>query len=328
MSCDCVYDYNTLKIEHNSSGEASLVLNETFKPFAEFRRALLVGTVRNASKYVSSDITRILNSFNALLPTVAFIVESDSEDDTIRELEELCSSDERVRFTSLGELGTSIPDRLDRLKYCRNIYIEEIRNSVEYSDCDLIVVADLDGINTAISEKEVRVAAEASVEWDMLAANQSGPYYDILALRHPLWSPNNFILEMEWLTPFLGRRRAWQHALGDRMIRIDPSLAPIPVDSAFGGLCIYKRWIFENFDYSEDIPEAATETDHVTLNRKAKAAGAQIYIHPGLVNTKWTTHSLDAVRWIRRSKFLVHLFPFRIFLPILRRITVSVGTRK
>jgi hypothetical protein len=328
MSCDCVYDSNTLKIKHNYFDEMSPVLNETLKPFTEFRRALLVGTVRNASKFVGPDITRILNSFNALIPTVAFIVESDSEDDTIRELEELCSSDERVRFVCLGELRTSIPDRLDRLKYCRNIYVEEIRNNVEYSDCDLIVVADLDGINTAISEKEVRIVAATSVEWDVLAANQSGPYYDILALRHPLWSPNNFILEMEWLTPFLGRRRAWQHALGDRMIRIDPSLAPMPVDSAFGGLCIYKRWIFEKFDYTEDIPEAATETDHVTLNRKAKTAGAQVYIHPGLINTRWTTHSLDTVGWIRWIKFLVHLYPFRIFLPILRKITVSVGTRK
>lgn len=297
------------------------------EPAITFRRALLVGTVRNASKFVTSDISRIMQALDPIIPTVAFIVESDSNDDTVEKLTTLSAKDSRVQFVSLGNLEPLFPERLERLKHCRNVYLEQIRNNPIYGDCDLVVVVDLDGINTAISEDKFRLALETKIKWDVLAANQSGPYYDILALRHPYWSPNSFIQEMEWLSPFLGKKAAWQHSLGDRMIKINPSLPPIEVDSAFGGLCIYKRWILEKFDYSNDTPTAVADTDHVILNRKAKADGALIYIHPGLVNSKWTTHSLDAIPIIRFSKSVVHLFPLRVFLPILRRLTIWVGTR-
>lgn len=306
----------------------SVKLIVVHKPITTYRRVLLVGTVRNASKYVASDITRIIQALDPIVPAVAFIVESDSNDDTVEQLTKLRAADKRVQFVTLGKLESLFPERLERLKHCRNIYLEQIRTNPNYSDCDLVVIADLDGVNTAITEDKIRLALKTEIHWDVLAANQSGPYYDILALRHPYWSPNSFIQEMEWLTPFLGKKAAWRHALGDRMIRIDPSLPPIAVDSAFGGLCFYKRWIFEKFDYSNDIPSAVSETDHVILNRKAKADGALIYIHPGLVNSKWTTHSLDAIPIIRFSKSVVHLFPLRVFLPVLRRLTIWVGTRK
>lgn len=297
------------------------------EPALTFRRALVVGTVRNASKFVTSDISRIIQALDPIIPTVAFIVESDSNDDTVDKLRTLSATDSRVQFVSLGNLEPVFPERLERLKHCRNVYLEQIRNNPIYRDCDLVVVADLDGINTAITQDRFRLALGTKVEWDVLAANQSGPYYDILALRHPFWSPNSFIQEMKWFDPFLGKRAAWRHSLGDRMIRISPSHPPIEVDSAFGGLCIYKRWILEKFDYSNDSPTAVAETDHVILNRKAKADGAKIYIQPGLINSKWTTHSLDAVPFIRFFKSLVHFLPLRVFLPILRKLTIWVGTR-
>jgi hypothetical protein len=302
-------------------------LTVTVDPLLTFRRALVVGTVRNASKFVASDISRIIQALDPIIPTVAFIVESDSSDKTIEKLTALSAKDSRVQFVSLGNLEPLFPERLERLKHCRNVYLEQIRNNPIYRECDLVIVADLDGINTAITQDKIRLALATKVKWDVLAANQSGPYYDILALRHPFWSPNSFIQEMEWLDPFLGKKAAWRHSLGDRMIKISPSHPLIEVDSAFGGLCIYRRWVLEKFDYSNDSPSAAAETDHVILNRKAKAYGAKIYIHPGLINSKWTTHSLDAIPIIRFSKSVVHLFPLRVFLPILRRLTIWVGTR-
>jgi hypothetical protein len=199
--------------------------------------------------------------------------------------------DPRVKFISLGNLESTLPDRIERLRFCRNEYVKAIRNFPEYQDCDLLVVADLDGINEKISAHSFQIALESDIEWDILTANQFGPYYDILALRHPFWSPNNWISELDWLSPFVGRNRATKHSLTDRMIRIPVDSAPIEVDSAFGGLGIYRRWIFENFDYSRDLFEDESEIDHVILCRKAKDAGAKIFIHPGLVNANWTIHS-------------------------------------
>ena len=293
-----------------------------------FQRAIVVGTVRNASKNIINDLLRITDALSEIMPTSAFVVESDSNDNTLGLLEDLSKRDSRIRVVSLGKVEPTIPDRISRLRHCRNAYVKELRVNPIYRDCDLVIVADLDGINTTISKDEFKLALDSPLKWDVLAANQTGRYYDILALRHPFWSPNNCILESQWLSDFVGVRTAWKHSVGDRMLRIPRDLEPISVESAFGGLCIYRRWIFEKFDYSEDIPESSEEIDHVTLHRKAREAGAKIFIHPGLVNSKWTVHSLNGVPFIRNAKWLAHKSPFNLLLPVLRPITTFLTKRK
>jgi hypothetical protein len=293
----------------------------------QYGRALLVGTVRDVEKYCKNDIQRLLDAIERYIPVVCFVVESDSSDNTVKTLENLSAIDKRVRFVTLGQLEGSMPNRLERLKHCRNVYIQELRDNPEYKDCGLIVVADLDGINTTITGETVNHVMDSDLEWDVLSANQSGRYYDILALRHPYWSPNSFTHEMQWLTPFLGKKKAWKHSLGDRIFKIDPFHPPIAVDSAFGGLCFYKRWIMQECDYSNDDDNDKQDTDHVILNRKARHKGAKIFIHPGLINAKWTTHSLSTISWIRAVKSISHVFPFTLLLPLLRRLTLYIGTK-
>jgi len=292
-----------------------------------FHRALVVGTARNASDNIVTDLLRIVNSLEIIVPTFGFVVESDSDDTTVSMLEDLSKRDSRIRFISLGQVTPQIPDRIARLRHCRNEYVREIRENPDYAECDLIIVADLDGINTKINTKYLERALSSEVQWDAMAANQSARYYDILALRHPLWSPNNWLMEAEWLEPFLGEKAAKRHSMADRMIRIPTNLPPIQVDSAFGGLCIYKRWIFDECDYSEDTSEAADEIDHVTLHRKARMAMGRIFIHPGLINSNWTAHGLNGSPFIRISKSLAHTLPFRFLLPTLRKISLLIAKR-
>jgi len=292
-----------------------------------FHRALVVGTARNASVNIVTDLLRIVNSLDTIIPTFGFVVESDSDDATVSMLDDLSKRDSRIRFISLGQVAPQIPDRIARLRYCRNAYVHEIRENPDYAECDLVVVADLDGINTKISTKYLEWALSSEVQWDAMAANQSARYYDILALRHPLWSPNNWLKEAEWLEPFLGEKAAKRHSMADRMIRIPSNLPPIQVDSAFGGLCIYKRWVFDECDYSEDVAEAADEIDHVTLHRKVRVAKGRIFIHPGLINSNWTAHSLNGPTFIKITKSVAHTLPFRFLLPILRKISLYAAKR-
>jgi hypothetical protein len=285
-----------------------------------FKKALVVGTVRNASANMDSDILRIINALEEILPTKAFIVESDSSDDTVTKLTELSSRDSRVRFISLGEVADIFPNRIERLRHCRNRYVNEIRENPLYHDCDLVIVADLDGINTRINVAAFQIALQSEFEWAALAANQSARYYDILALRHPLWSPNNWEIEADWLVPFLGKKAAKKHAMTDRMIRIPPTTPPILVNSAFGGLCIYRRWVFDQCDYSENPVNSSGENEHVTFHGKINSYGGKIYIHPGLINSSWTTHSLGGTTFVSTLNSVAQVFPFRLLLPILRRI--------
>ncbi len=293
----------------------------------EFHKALVVGTVRDASSNVRDDLLRVIDSLDAILPTSGFVVESDSNDTTLAILEQLARDDSRVRYVSLGNVSTMIPDRIQRLRHCRNAYVDEIRNNPIYKDCDLIVVADLDGINTEINTNNFNVALNSKVKWDVLAANQRARYYDILALRHPLWSPNNWITEMEWLTPFLGSKKAKEHSMVNRMIQVPTEFPPIEVHSAFGGLALLRRWTLERCDYSEDAIGLNDEIDHVTLNRKIRQEGGHIYIHPGFVNSNWTAHSINASKLITYIKSISHFPPILIFLPLLRKLSKAFIAR-
>jgi predicted nucleotidyltransferase len=284
-----------------------------------FKSALVVGTVRDVSANLVSDLLRIVNALEEILPTYAYLVESDSSDNTVAKLDELGAKDSRIRYSSLGVIAITISDRIERIRYCRNKYVSEIRNNPLYKDVDLIIVADLDGINTKVDAAVFKLALDLELPWDALGANQSALYYDIFALRHPLWSPNDWASEVAWLEPFLGKKLAKRHSMTDKMIHIPDTFPPIPVESAFGGLCIYRRWVFDQFDYLEESVEPRLENEHVTIHRKLRAAGGQIYIHPGLINSKWTTHSLGSRPFILFLNSIAHLFPFNLLLPILRK---------
>ena len=254
-------------------------------PTKNFKHALVVGTVRDASANVIPDLLRIVNALEEVLPTKAFVVESDSSDNTVAKLTELATKDSRIRFTSIGIMETTIPDRIQRIRFCRNEYVNEIRSNPLYKDIDLVIAADLDGINTKVNSAVFKSALELDLSWDVLAANQSARYYDIFALRHPLWSPNDWASEADWLEPFLGKKIAKRHSMTDRMIHIPANLPPIRVESAFGGLCFYRRWVFDQFDYLEEAAAPLNENEHVTIHRKVRAVGGEIYIYPGLVNS-------------------------------------------
>ena len=286
------------------------------------KKALIVGTVRNAEKNVGQDVKRILSAIENCVTAQVFIVESDSNDGTVKSLESLASDDSRVEFVSLGAVAPVIPDRIERLRHCRNRYIEEIRKNPKYQDCDIIVIADLDGINTKVTANSFNSAFSVELSWDALAANQTRRYYDILALRHPAWSPNNWINEFEWMKTFIGKNRALKHSMADRMIRIPKNSPPIKVDSAFGGLCIYKRWVLEKCDYSDGWLD---EIDHVTLNRRAIEQGANIYIIPGFINSAWTNHSLNSLAAMRFVKKVIALLPLKRVNPLFHALFNSLA---
>ena len=274
------------------------------------KKVLIVGTVRNAEKNVVVDLRRIIAAFEPFMNVMCLVIESDSQDKTLEKLQNYSLEEKRFNYISLGNVEPKIPDRIDRLRYCRNKYVELIRSTESYNSCDLIVVADLDGINKEISKESVRNALDLTIEWDALAANQLAKYYDILALRHPIWSPNNWLEEFIWFRNYLGEHSAKRHTLSNRMIRIPRDAPPIEVDSAFGGLCIYKKWVFEVADYSRDIPESEFEIDHVTFSRKAKSQGAKIFILPSLINANWTTHSLNGSSSVLKVRHFLSIFRY------------------
>jgi hypothetical protein len=282
---------------------------------------LVVGTVRNVGMTLQKEIIKFKSALSARFSVNFFLVESDSTDDTLTVLHSLANKDVNFRFVTLGNLENTIYDRIERIRFARNVYVSEIRQNIKYSGCAYIVVADLDGVNSRINENGFSKAFNSDANWDVLTANQLGKYYDILALRHPIWSPNNCFTALEWLTPLIGKRKAWNESIFQRMIRIPNSSNPIEVDSAFGGLSVNRRWVFENCDYSRYETSNFDDNEHVTLHNKVRQLNGKIFIQPDFINARWTSHSIHGIKFIHYSKMIFDLSYLNWLKPLLRPLT-------
>jgi glycosyltransferase involved in cell wall biosynthesis len=251
----------------------------------------VVGLVRNCENTLSADIHRIKKSLGNSKSITWLIVESDSSDQTVSELKRLSSEILNFNYKSLGNLSASMPKRTDRISHCRNYYAEQIRTNQIFSEIDYVVVADLDGLNTLISEESVE-SCWIRKDWDMCAANQKGPYYDIWALRHKEWCAEDCWAQYKFLNKYkLDLDSNLQTSVYSKMITIPEDSEWIEVDSAFGGFAIYKKSAF-NFCEYVGINEAGEEfCEHTHFHKILKKNGAKIFINPKLINAQWTEHT-------------------------------------
>jgi len=219
------------------------------------------------------------------------IIESDSDDDTVNILEGLKEINDNFDFISLGKLSLHFPLRTDRIARCRNIYVNEITNNPKYDDIDYVAVVDLDGLNSEISEKAV-ASCWLHDNWQAITANQRGPYYDIWALRHNLWSPNDCWSQYNFFNLYnKNLQDNLNFAVYSKMLKIPEDTPIIKVDSAFGGLAIYVKSIFNSCTYI-GITESGSEVcEHVHFNKCINNLGGNIYLNPQLINAYYTEHT-------------------------------------
>lgn len=248
------------------------------------QRVLVVGTVRDCEGALRKDVESIRVATQGFRGVSWLLVESDSSDGTGKVLEALSEEIPDFRYLTLGNLREKFPSRTNRIAQARNTYLTELESNPEYAEIDVVMVADMDGMNAALTA-DALVSCWASQGWDVCTANQRGRYYDIWALRHSLWSPNDcWELYRFYLAQGVSEQAARSRAISSRMIHVPEHGAWIEVDSAFGGLGIYRREALRGARYV-GLNEAGYEVcEHVALHVAIREQGNRIFIHPGLVN--------------------------------------------
>jgi hypothetical protein len=254
---------------------------------------LVAGVARNCERTIRHDVQRLQAAFGGCHQLQWLIVESDSSDKTLTCLELLERDIQGFQFRSLGYLAESLPIRTERIAHCRNAYLDELNSNPLYSAIDYVAIADLDGVNRLITMKGV-VSCWTRQDWDVCTASQRGPYYDIWALRHPLWSPNDCWRQYKFLCECNVQRElaAWVSRYA-KMITIPETSEWIAVDSAFGGLAIYRRAILTDACYRGIDDDNEPICEHVWLHYQLRATGARIFINPRLINTAGTEQSYE-----------------------------------
>lgn len=282
------------------------------------KRILIVGVVSNVEHKLAGDVQKIqfaLSSFNEIH---FFIVESNSSDETIAVLNQLRFSITNFKFITLGKLG--IKDRIERIRYCRNQYVNYIRNIPSTQFPDYIIVADLDGMNSALSKKGFESCFNKD-DWDVVVANQKHGYYDIYALRHDPWQVSDCFAELENLKKPINLKvgldngffyrmklrleydKARSRAIYSKMVTLNPKSEWILVISGFGGFGIYRSDLFLRYDYSKIKKDLDfIESEHVDFHEKISKDGGRIYINPALINSNWNTHNINKYFIVRNFR--------------------------
>lgn len=288
-------------------------------------RILLVGTVRNVASTLEAEVTEKKWLFENLAPVDVYLVESDSSDQTREILTRLNHEDPTIKFCTLGNLANQIPDRIERLRTCRNVYVNYIREFPS-DTWKYVVVLDWDGMNSRLSLGGIQDTFSKSMEWDACFPIQSHGYYDLLALREKTWMPENPLLkirdeilslDLDTKTKSLKRKllnefkkdRIRKRELYAKMKVIRRQHEMIKVESAFGGMGIYRSEIFQKVNYDKFKDDEGCE--HVDLNKKAISHGYRLLINPLMINSGWNSYNVNRyviVRIYRRFGLRLNLF--------------------
>ena len=253
---------------------------------------VICGVARNCARSIERDIGVLLRAAALFARVQLLVVESDSSDDTLALLQSMSARDPAVRCISLGHLREHHPQRTARIAMARNACLDELAASPIYASASHMIMVDLDGMCRHLTREALAScwAADAPA-WDMCGANQGDHYYDIWTLRHSPWCPGDCWREHEALLPLLGETAADEVALFSRMVHIAPTRPWIEVESAFGGLAIYRREAIGNARYVGLDEQGREVCDHVGLNLAMRAAGRRLFINPALINARSTKHA-------------------------------------
>ncbi len=255
-------------------------------------KILLAGPVRNVASTIQNEVETLVASLGSFKEIYCLVVESDSSDDTLKKLEELQGVIKNFSFISAGNLKDKLPRRTDRIALCRNMIIDAVATKPEFADIDFVAMADLDGMNYLVTPEKIIDCWDAEEDWDVITANQQGPYYDVWALRHPSWCPVDCWQHKKSLEELIGDQAAENLAVTARQPVLSPRLGLIEVDSAFGGLAIYKREAFLAGRYAGvDSMAGFDVADHVPFHEELRAKGYKIFINCALTNCQQYPHS-------------------------------------
>lgn len=257
---------------------------------------VLCGCTKNSSGYIYRNLENLYNIKSLCKEFHVVLFENDSSDTTKDVLKEFRDSHLNVHLifdTLNGKIST--PETTKpysryvqkplNLTYSRNSLLSYVRT--HFLDFDYMIMVDLDSVirdfKTSIINEVIEKYQYDS--WDALTANSDKKYYDIWALRihHDVWNPD--LHGILWKDPIdydCWMMRDKNKSVNANQICIPHNSPLIPVNSAFGGLGIYKISSIENCMYDAEYDGSLT-CEHVYFHNEMIKKGCKIFICPSLI---------------------------------------------
>jgi hypothetical protein len=272
----------------------------------KFGKAVIVGCLKNSAEFLPR-VFQNLEKLASFFDEVSFIfIENDSTDATKATISAWGSRQSHFKLFSMDGLDDYERNRTVRLEIARNAYINAIQQDSTLHHYEHLIAMDmddrgahplsLDAVGSALS------FLNEKAEHAAVFANQSVKYYDLWALRHPQLCPFDFWHEvLAQALHVASDQEAFDKVYAKVPKCIPVDTPPIQVESAFGGLGIYKmkfvlnnksRYIGHEYKYfvGESMVFSKLQTcEHVSFHQGISAQGGQMFILPYLVNSDQDT---------------------------------------
>ena len=220
---------------------------------------IICGVIKNGGDRLVPNLEKARHLGERFKSYRVVVYEGNSEDDTKKNLVKFQNdpnfkvlsrdiSEAEIRQRSI--FASNKRCRMEMIAWARNEVLNEIRHE-SYNAFQYVLWIDLDA--KGYSVKGIMKALERRDEWDAVFANglegDLSSYYDKYALRK---LPKEGLLSLgpEHLGEYW-----WQKALPQRYTFNSTSDTLIPVLSAYAGMGLYKKQLFDSISYSSTVTE-------------------------------------------------------------------------
>jgi len=255
---------------------------------------IVCGCTKNSASYIEKHLS-LLYSMSPLFEKFKMMIyENNSTDHTKEILEEF--KKKHILFDYVSE-NINIPIRTQVLAHGRNTLLQYI------SGYEYMIMVDLDDVISTFKPGQLKYLFQEK-EWDALFANCLGKYYDIWALRigRDTWTPDCPFEVIDYDCWEMAQQYKSKRVVSQHQKQI-PIRGLIPVDSAFGGLGIYKVSTIEKAMKkemklyqgikNEGIKNDRIVCEHVSFHNELKKIGARLFICPKFLVNKQDEHIIS-----------------------------------
>lgn len=238
--------------------------------------AVIVAIARNAMPALVNTLALAGEVAKSFRSAAMYVFENDSADQTAEVLRNVAQThswfySEHETLGGIDSRGFE-PERTHRLAYCRNKCLEWVRANAAGTAWTIVLDLDpprgfsVDGVFNSINQlgrlslSGFPLKPGGMASYSLYRAPQGVAHYDAWAARPPSWwRDRRNEIGFTWFSSFLPPVGA----------------PPCPMNSAFGGLAVYRTEAFLTGGYSGE------DCEHVPHHKRMREAGYQMFLNPG-----------------------------------------------
>jgi hypothetical protein len=245
--------------------------------FMSQKSICFLGCVRNGESNLANSVKSVQKLRSFFAHSEFHVFENDSIDRTVDILRHW-ESGGALKLHSLAGLDAKMPKRTERLAYGRNLLMSIALSGYPF---EYICWVDMDGLlDDSFDVAGFSSCFQFEEAWDAVFPVTTGYYYDIWALRHPQMWPDDYMVRMNSECDLaLGSRSIIETAMKTRQIKAEWMQGWLPVESAFGGMGIYRASACRNGRYV-GLEDGREVCEHVFFHRGLVKNGGMLYINP------------------------------------------------